>query len=141
MRTESSASRRANALVLPLIFFKESVMKSKSIATYIGTGMLALGATFGQAWMVASANEAATHSLRIVLSDLDLNKSSDVATLYNRIKSAASQACGADVVTGSRLPSESKKKCQTEAVNGAVSQINNPSLSAYHKQESSRAGA
>ena len=116
-------------------------MKSKSIASYIGTGMLALSATFGQAWMVASANDAPTQSLRIIVSDLDLNKSSDVATLYARIRSAASQACGTDVVTGSRLPSTSKQKCMNEAVDGAVSQINNPSLSAYHKQESSKAGA
>ncbi len=116
-------------------------MKSKSIASYIGTGMLALSATFGQAWMVASANEAPTQSLRIVVSDLDLNKSSDVATLYARIRSAAAQACGADVVTGSRLASTSKKQCMTDAINGTVSQINNPSLSAYHKQESTKAGA
>jgi UrcA family protein len=117
-------------------------MKSKSIAYYIGTGMLALSATVGQAWMVASANQApSTQSLRIVVSDLDLRKSGDVATLYARIKSAAAQACGADVVTGSRLPSDSKKKCMTDAVDGAVSQINNPSLSAYHKQESTKAGA
>ena len=113
----------------------------KSIASYIGTGMLALGATFGQAWMVASANEAQTQSLRIVISDLDLNKSSDVATLYARIRSAASQACGTDVVTGSRLTSNSKKQCMNDAINGTVSQINNPSLSAYHKHESNKAGA
>jgi UrcA family protein len=115
-------------------------MKSKSIASYVGTGMLALSATFGQAWMVASANET-TQTLRIVVSDLDLNKSSDVARLYARIRSAAAQACGNDFVTGSRITSDSKKQCMTEAVNSTVSQINNPSLSAYHKQESSKAGA
>ena len=119
-------------------------MKSNSITSYIGTGMLALSATVGQAWMVsaARAEEAPTQqSLRIVVSDLDLAKSSDVATLYHRIKSAAQQACGADVVTGSRLASGSKKKCLNEAVDGAVAQINNASLSAYHKQESTKAGA
>ena len=112
----------------------------KSIASYIGTGVLALSATFGQAWMVASANET-TQSLRIVVSDLDLSKSADVATLYNRIRSAASQACGTDIVTGSRLPTSSKKQCMNDAVNTAVTHINNPSLSAYAKQEASKAGA
>lgn len=116
-------------------------MKSKSIASYIGTGLLAFTATFGQAWMVASADDAQTQSMRLVVNDLDLTKSADVATLYNRIRSAASQACGTDVVTGSRLPSGSKKQCMNDAVNGAVSQINNPSLSAYAKQEASKAGA
>jgi UrcA family protein len=119
-------------------------MKSNSITSYIGTGMLAFSATIGQAWMVSVAhadNAPATQSLRITVSDLDLSKNTDVATLYARIKSAALQACGADVVTGSRLPSGSKKQCMTQAVDGAVSQINNTSLSAFHKQESTKAGA
>jgi UrcA family protein len=119
-------------------------MKSSSITSYIGTGMLAFSATIGQAWMVSAAhaeNAPAQQSLRITVSDLDLSKSTDVATLYSRIKSAAVQACGADVVTGSRLPSGSKKQCLTQAVDGAVAQINNPSLSAYHKQESTKSGA
>ena len=119
-------------------------MKANSITSYLGTGMLAFTATIGQAWMVNSAHaaDAATpKSLRISVSDLDLSKNGDVATLYARIKSAALQACGADVVTGSRLPSGSKKQCTSQAVDGAVSQINNASLSAYHKQEATKAGA
>lgn len=119
-------------------------MKSNSITGYIGTGMLAFSATIGQAWMVSAAraeNAPAPQSLRIVVSDLDLSKNADVATLYKRIKSAAEQACGADVVTGSRLPSGSKKQCLTQAVDGTVLQINNPSLTAYHKQEATKAGA
>lgn len=119
-------------------------MKSNSIASYIGTGMLAFSATVGQAWMVSEAsaeNAPAPQSLRIIVSDLDLSKNTDVATLYARIKSAAVQACGTDVVTGSRLPSDSKKQCMAQAVDGAVAQINNTSLSAYHKQEATKAGA
>ena len=119
-------------------------MKANPITSYLGTGMLAFSATLGQAWMVNAAHAAdapPAHSLRISVSDLDLSKNSDVATLYARIKAAAEQACGADVVTGSRLPSGSKKQCMTQAVDGAVSQINNASLSAYHKQESTKTGA
>lgn len=119
-------------------------MKANSITSYLGIGMLTVGATLGQAWMVNTASAAEPsdpHALRISVSDLDLSKSGDVATLYARIKSAAVQACGADVVTGSRLPSGSKKQCMTQAVDGAVSQINNASLSAYHKQEATKAGA
>ena len=119
-------------------------MKANSISSYIGTGMLAFSATLGQAWMVNTAhaeNAPVTHSLHISVSDLDLSKSSDVATLYARIRSAAKQACGNDIVTGSRLPTTSKNQCVTQAVDGAVSQINNASLSAYHKQEATKAGA
>jgi UrcA family protein len=105
--------------------------------------MLAFCATVGQAWMVNTARAAdapaqQTHTLRLNASDLDLNKSADVATLYRRIKNAAQQACGTDVVTGSHLGSQSKKQCMSEAVDTAVSQINNPSLSAYHKQETTK---
>ena len=118
-------------------------MKSSSFTSYIGTGMLAFCATVGQAWMVnaARADTATQQTLRLSVSDLDLNKSADVATLYKRIKNAAEQACGADVVTGSRLPSQSERQCLSQAVDGAVQQINNPSLSAYHKQETTKAGA
>jgi len=119
-------------------------MKSHSIKSYIGIGMLAFSATVGQAWMVSAAraeNAPSPPSLRIVVSDLDLSKSSDVATLYARIKSAAVQVCGAEAVTGSRLPSASKKQCMAQAVDGAVSQVNNASLSAYHKQGALKAGA
>jgi UrcA family protein len=119
-------------------------MKTSSITNYVGTGMLAFCATIGQAWMVSAAHAETApdqQSLRIVVSDLDLNKSADVATLYARIKSAAVHACGTDVVTGSRLASGSKKQCLDQAVEGAVVQINNPSLTAYHKQESTKSGA
>ena len=119
-------------------------MKANSISSYLGTGMLALSATLGQAWMVNTAHAAdapVTQSLHISVSDLDLSKSSDVATLYARIRAAAKQICGPDVVTGSRLPTSSTTQCINQAGDGTVSQINNASLSAYHKQEATKAGA
>ena len=119
-------------------------MKANSLSSYLGTGMLAICATVGQAWMVNTARAAdapAPQSLRLSISDLDLSKESDVATLYARIKSAAHQACGADVVTGSRLPSKDMKQCLSQAIDGAVIQINNPTLSAYHQHEAGKAGA
>ena len=119
-------------------------MKSNAITSYIGTGMLALCATIGQAWMVSAAHAEdapVQKSLRINVSDLDLSKSADIATLYHRIKSAAEQACGTDFVTGSRLPSDGQKECVAQAVDGTVAQIHNATLSAYHKQETNKAGA
>ncbi len=119
-------------------------MKANAITNYFGTSMLAVCATIGQAWMVNTAHAADTasaQSLSLKVGDLDLSKSSDVATLYARIKSAANQACGADVVTGSRLQSNDMKQCLSQAVDGAVAQINNASLSAYHKHEAGKTGA
>ena len=119
-------------------------MKTNSLSSYLGTGMLAICATIGQAWMVntaRAANAPASQSLRLTVNDLDLSKQADVATLYARIKSAANQACGADVVTGSRLPSKDMKQCLSQAIDGAVMQINNPTLTAFHKHEAGKAGA
>ena len=119
-------------------------MKSSSITSYISTGTLAFCATIGQAWMVSAAHAEqapVTHSLRITVSDLNLTKSADVATLYARIKSAAQKTCGTDIVTGSRLESHGMKQCVAQAVDGTVAQLNNPTLSAYHKQETTKAGA
>jgi UrcA family protein len=119
-------------------------MKSTTFASYIGTGVLALSATIGQMWMVSTAGAAEAGdqpSMHISTSDLNLSKSTDVAKLYARIKTAAKQVCNDEVVTGSRLESSSKRQCMSQAVDGAVMQINNPSLSAYHKQEASKAGA
>jgi UrcA family protein len=119
-------------------------MKSTALTNYIGTGMLAFCATVGQAWMVNAAHAAdaaSTQSLRISARDLDLSKSEDVAKLYQRIKSAANKACGNDVVTGSRLESQNMKECVAQAVNGTVEQMNIPTLSSYHKQETNHAGA
>lgn len=119
-------------------------MKSNSITSYVGTGMLAFCATIGQAWMVsaARAEEApALPSIHVNVKDLNLSRSADVATLYHRIKSAAEKSCGADIVTGSRLPNEAQKQCVAQAVDGTVVQIHNPTLSAYHKQETTKAGA
>jgi len=120
-------------------------MKANSITSYLGTGMLALTATVGQAWMVSGAARAAdtasAPSMHINVRDLDLSRSSDVATLYARIKTAAHQVCDSYAPTGSRLVSGSKEQCLAQAVDGAVAQINNASLSAYHKQEAGKRGA
>jgi len=51
-------------------------MKANSITSYLGTGMLALTATVGQAWMVSGAARAAdtasAPSMHINVRDLDL---------------------------------------------------------------------
>ena len=115
-------------------------MKAHSLTNYFGTGVLAVCATFGQAWMVsvARADEAPrTQSVRI--GDLDLSRSADVARLYRRINHAAQIACGGEITTGSRLPSTAQRQCIEQAVDGAVAQINNATLWAYHRQEASGA--
>ena len=111
-------------------------MKKYSLAQNLGIGMLAVCATVVQASFVMAAHATdAPNAQAIRSSDLDLAKSTDVATLYHRIRTAAEAVCGTGVTTGSRLPSRAWQTCVADAVNGAVARINKASLSAYHHQE------
>ena len=119
-------------------------MKANSFTNYIGTGMLAACATIGQAWMVSAARAAETpapQSIRVSVRDLDLSNSAGVKTLYRRIDHAAKEVCISDFVTSGRLPTQEELQCVAQAVNGAVTDINNAMLSAYHKRETTKIGA
>jgi len=71
--------------------------------------------------------------------DLDLNKPRDVQILYHRISLAAGVACGEREGPGSRLPPPSWQRCVAVAVESAVSQLDRPALSAYHRSRTTDA--
>ena len=76
----------------------------------------------------ASADEAATRSLRISYNDLDLNTSSGASALYQRIRDAAYFVCGEE---GRGLQDQfAWKSCVKDAVSNAVTQMHNPLLTA-----------
>jgi UrcA family protein len=110
-------------------------MNAGRFARLTGVGVLALGTTIVQASFVnvAFAGEPAGQ-VKVRLGDFDLNKSADVARLYNRIHAAAEAACGADSLTGTRLLSNGQRTCIEETVGTAVAQVHNAQLSAYHQQ-------
>jgi len=111
-------------------------MKASGFSSYLGMGMLAIGATFLQASMVNAAHAADSPPRQTIrVSDLDLSKSEDVAKLYHRIQDAAEATCGSASVTGSILTKNVHLQCVAETVERTVSKFNNATLSAYHKQE------
>ena len=109
-------------------------MKTSKFARLAGLGLLAIGATIMQASFVNAASAGVpAGQLAVRISDLDLNKSADVARLYKRIRAAAETACGVDSLTGTRLLNSGQRNCVEEAVGTAVAQVHNEQLSAYHQ--------
>jgi UrcA family protein len=67
--------------------------------------------------------------------DLDLSKPAGAQTLYKRIKAAARSVCGpVDQYTFVTAPS-AFRECFDKAVADAVSQVDRPSLTALHREE------
>jgi UrcA family protein len=82
------------------------------------------------------------HSLTVHYSDLSLAKPADVARLYQRIKTAADNACGPRELTGSHLELPSYRSCFDLAVSNAVAAVASPALTAYYQaQHASRSHA
>lgn len=106
-------------------------MNTCRFARLAGLGLLAIGATIVQASFV---NTAFAGEQAVRIGDLDLNKSADVARLYNRIRAAAESVCGVGPITGTLLPGNGHLRCVEETVATAVARMHNEQLSAYHQQ-------
>jgi UrcA family protein len=70
----------------------------------------------------------------VVLRFGDLNSPAGVATLYRRINVAAANVCGVEQLTGTFAVSPYWKRCVAQAVDGAVTQVGRPDMTAYHLQ-------
>jgi UrcA family protein len=80
-----------------------------------------------------SGSQVETKAVVVRFADLDLNQPKDIQILYRRIKLAAGVACGTREQTGSRLPLPSWQHCVVGALDSAVSRLDRPALSAYHR--------
>ena len=75
----------------------------------------------------------ATRSLAVRYTDDELSTVGNATGLYRRIEAAARFVCGAE---GQRMDERSDwKRCYRDALNGAVTKVNNPLLTAVHRQE------
>jgi UrcA family protein len=117
-------------------------MKTSRFARLAGVGMLAVSATIVQASFVNTAFAGVPAGEQAVrIGDLDLNKSADVARLYNRIQAAAESVCAAGPVTGTLLPGNGHLRCVEETIGAAVARMHNEQLSAFHQGKSSASKA
>jgi UrcA family protein len=86
----------------------------------------------------ASAAQTTVKTTAVSFADLDLSKAAGAQTLYKRIKVAARRVCGpADRYTYG-ASNNAFRKCFEAAVAHAVAQVDRPSLTALHQDETSR---
>ena len=82
--------------------------------------------------VAASQATAGSDTMRVHYSDLNLSTAEGVATLYDRIRSAAADYCEPTrKITGTRV-SPGYDRCVRDAVATTVRQIGNPELTALH---------
>jgi UrcA family protein len=86
----------------------------------------------------AYADAQFQHSSLVRYSDLNLQRPSDVAKLYQRIAVAADQVCGPRSLTGSYSKSSIYASCYDDALAQAVARVNQAPLTLYYQQRMPR---
>lgn len=84
----------------------------------------------------AAAGQSQQVSVTVSFADLDLSKPAGAQTLYKRIRAAARRVCGpVDTHVAVRRWSG---ECFETAIDDAVAKVDRPSLTALHKEDTSR---
>jgi UrcA family protein len=103
----------------------------------VGVAAAALLA-FSQHSFAAALVTESGRTRTVSTADLDLNGQAGVATLYQRIQAAARAVCREEALSFRKetrsfaSPSE-RRSCVTQAVDGAVAEVDNVRLSALHR--------
>jgi UrcA family protein len=117
--------------------YSDTEIHMHSLTRILISGVIALLVCFGEGALFATDTSAAElpRSVGVRYTDLNLDRPADVATLYHRIATAAEEACGPRLLTGSHQPVPSYERCFNAAVSQAVARVDRPALSAYHQQQ------
>ena len=86
----------------------------------------------------ALADAPAVPSKTVSHSDLNLDTSAGVATLYQRIWRAAAEVCQLPQGTRQLIVESQIRTCRADAVDRAILQVNLPALSALHLARTGR---
>jgi UrcA family protein len=109
-----------------------SIQISSSSARRL-SGLAGLAALSLLAVNVQAGEQEAVHKT-VRYADLNLDRSSDVARLYERLGNAAQAVCsrhdGRDL-----LARRIKRDCESEALSSAVAELNNPAVTALHSAD------
>jgi hypothetical protein len=84
----------------------------------------------------SAAADPGVKSISVSYADLDLSKPAGTQTLYARIKAAARRVCGPVDNYTFVTPSKTFRKCYEKSIADAVVQVDRPSLTALHREES-----
>jgi UrcA family protein len=86
----------------------------------------------------ARAEQPQVVQVTVSYADLDLSKTAGAQTLYKRIKAAAARVCGSHGRYTTLEPRKVWRNCFDTAVANAVAQIDRPTLTALHREETNR---
>lgn len=101
-------------------------------SAYAGAALAAILASNGP--IAAAAQPRADEMHRIVrFADLDLTATAGAAALYARITNAAQAVCE-PFASDQKLMQEARK-CQRQAIERAVTDVNAPALTSYHQMK------
>jgi UrcA family protein len=76
-------------------------------------------------------------STKVSAAGLNLNQTSDVQELYQRLSAAARQVCGPHAINGSPYDSAGFSQCYSDTLAQSVAKVNSPALLAYHQKQTS----
>jgi UrcA family protein len=106
---------------------------SRLVAALIGGAALAVSTyAFAGETKIAYANDG-TPTTVVSLADLDLDKLSDVKTLYTRVQDAAQAVCESEARAHAAAPFGWMQSCVRNAMDGAVREIDNEWLTVLHR--------
>jgi UrcA family protein len=83
----------------------------------------------------SASAESKAKAQTVSFADLDLSKPAGAQTLYKRIKAAARHVCGPVDNYTFVTPANAFRQCYAKAIADAVAQIDRPSLTALHREE------
>jgi UrcA family protein len=97
--------------------------------------VLGIGACFGSAGASPPPVSQIDASVAVSYRDLDLAAAPDIVILYRRIQVAAAKLCGPRDIGGPDIDSTLYRDCVSAAVARAVTAVDRPGLSAYHRAQ------
>jgi UrcA family protein len=83
----------------------------------------------------SASAEPKVKSQSVSFADLDLSKPAGAQTLYKRIQKAARHVCGPIDKYTYVIPRKAFRECYEEAIAAAVAQVDRPSLTALHREQ------
>ena len=111
-----------------------NVVRNLRVVGVAAVALLALSQQSFAATLVTESGRTRTVST----ADLDLNRPTGVATLYQRIQAAAQAVCRAEALEFRMqarrfAPASERRSCVTQAIDGAVADAGNVRLSELHR--------
>jgi len=106
-------------------------MKFQANFKYFLALLLGIGLSF-PAITTAMPHTAENYNVKVSIVDLDLSGERGIASLYQRIKSAARKACGGRQNLLDLTTTRLHRKCVAQAMDTAVNEVNNNQLTKLH---------